>query len=101
VGATAEEAGFDRRIIAGTVMELLHHAWELVPAIYELEIEETLVGFRPATRDHRAIEGPSGIENLFYATGHWRHGILMAPLAAATMAKAIEKAIEKTTEVMI
>ncbi len=89
VGATAEEAGFDERVTAGPIMELLHHAWELVPAMYELEIEELLASFRPATRDHRAIEGPAGIENLFYATGHWRHGILAAPLAAETLARAI------------
>ncbi|HET6401789.1 MAG TPA: glycine oxidase ThiO [Candidatus Kapabacteria bacterium] len=89
VGATAEEVGFDKRIIAGNIMELLHHAWEIMPAIYELEIEELLASFRPAARDHRAIEGPSEIKNLFYATGHWRHGILMAPLAAKTLSKII------------
>lgn len=89
IGATAEEAGFDKRVIAGSVMELLHHAWELFPAVYELEVEEILAGFRPATRDHRAIVGPTEIHNLFYATGHWRHGILMAPLAAKTISSVI------------
>lgn len=89
VGATVEEVGFDKRIIAGNIMELLHHAWELVPGIYDLEIEEMLAGFRPATRDHRAIVGKTNTENLFYATGHWRHGILMAPLAAAALSKMI------------
>ncbi|HZK75960.1 MAG TPA: glycine oxidase ThiO [Candidatus Kapabacteria bacterium] len=89
VGATAEEVGFDKRIIAGNIMELLHHAWEIVPAIYELEIEELLASFRPATRDHRPIVGISETENLFYATGHWRHGILMAPLAADLLSKII------------
>ncbi len=82
VGATAEEVGFDKRILAGPIMELLHFAWEIVPAIYELEIEETLASFRPATRNHRPIVGKSEIENLYYATGHWRHGILMTPLTA-------------------
>ncbi len=89
LGATAEEAGFDERVTAGPIMELLHHAWEIMPAIYELEMEELLASFRPATRDHRAIEGPSGIQNLFYATGHWRHGILMAPLASETLSRMI------------
>lgn len=91
VGATAEEAGFDRRIIAGNIMELLHYAWEIVPAIYELELEETLASFRPATRNHRAIACSSNIENVFIATGHWRHGILMAPLTAKIVAQAITK----------
>lgn len=89
VGATAEEAGFDRRVIAGSIMELLHFAWEIVPAIYELEIEEIIASFRPATRNHRPIVGKSGTENLYYATGHWRHGILMAPLTAYTISKII------------
>jgi glycine oxidase len=89
VGATAEEVGFDARIIAGSIMELLRFAWEIVPAIYELEIEELLAGFRPATRTHRALVGRSEIENLFYATGHWRHGILMAPFTADIISKAI------------
>ncbi len=89
VGATAEEAGFDPRIIAGSIMELLHYAWEIVPAIYELEIEETLASFRPATRNHRPIIGKSEIENLYYATGHWRHGILMAPLTAYKISREI------------
>jgi glycine oxidase len=89
VGATAEEAGFDPRVIAGPVMELLHFAWEIVPAIYELEIEEMLASFRPATRNHRPIVGRSEFENLYYATGHWRHGILMAPLTSFTISREI------------
>ncbi len=89
VGATAEEVGFDGRIIAGSILELLHYAWEIVPGIYELEIEEMLAGFRPATRNHRPIVGKSETENLFYATGHWRHGILMAPLTAFRISREI------------
>ncbi len=93
VGATAEEVGFDARVMAGPMMELLHHAWELVPAIYDLEIEEMLASFRPATRDHRAIVGSSEIQNLFYATGHWRHGVLMAPMASQIVVNAILQSI--------
>jgi glycine oxidase len=89
VGATAEEAGFDPRIIAGSIMELLHYAWEIVPATYELEIEEMLASFRPATRNHRPIIGKSEIDNLYYATGHWRHGILMTPLTASIISREI------------
>ena len=89
VGATAEEVGFDQRVTAGPIMELLHFAWEIVPAVYELEIEETLASFRPATRDHRAIVGKSETKNLYYATGHWRHGILMAPLTAIELCREI------------
>ncbi len=98
VGATAEEVGFDARVIAGNVMELLHHAWELVPAIYDLEVEEVLAGFRPATRDHRAVMGRSNVHNLFYCTGHWRHGILMAPMAADTVVNAMLEAKTELAE---
>jgi len=89
LGATAEEVGFDKRVIAGPIMELLHRAWEIVPAIYELEIEEMLASFRPATIDHRPLMGQTHIEGLYYATGHWRHGILMAPLASTKIAREI------------
>jgi glycine oxidase len=89
VGATAEEVGFDKRVTAGPIMELLHFAWEIVPATYELEIEELLASFRSATLNHRPIPVKSEIQNLYFATGHWRHGILMAPLTATTISKII------------
>ncbi len=89
VGATAEEVGFDQRVTAGPLMELLHFAWEIVPAVYELEFEEALASFRPATRNHRSIVGKAEAENLYFATGHWRHGILMAPLTAFEISKQI------------
>jgi glycine oxidase len=82
VGATEEEMGFDTTPTAGPVMRLIERAWEAVPAIYDLPIESIDVGLRPGTRDHEPLIGNSGVDNLFYATGHYRHGILLAPVTA-------------------
>ncbi|MDP4198358.1 MAG: glycine oxidase ThiO [Bacteroidota bacterium] len=89
IGTTAEEVGFDKRVTAGPILNILHRAWEMVPAIYELEIEEILTGFRPTPRDHKPIVGRGTTDNLYYATGHYRHGILHAPLAARMIADLI------------
>ncbi len=91
VGATSEEVGYDKRVTAGPVMELLHYAWDVFPAVFELEIEELMASFRPATKDHRPIVGDSETNGLYYATGHYRHGILMMPLAAKKVTEAILK----------
>jgi glycine oxidase len=82
LGASVEEKGFDKRITAGPVMELLHYAWEALPVIYELEIAELQTGFRPASNDHCPVIGESDTENIFFATGHYRNGILLAPITA-------------------
>lgn len=82
VGASVEERGSDRRITAGPIMELLHYAWEVVPAVYELEITELQTGLRPASRDNCPVIGQSDEERLYYAAGHYRNGILLAPLTA-------------------
>ena len=82
VGASVEEQGTSRSITAGPIMELLHYAWEAVPLVYELEITELQSGLRPASRDHCPIIGESDIEKLFYAAGHYRNGILLAPLTS-------------------
>jgi glycine oxidase len=85
VGASVEEQGISRSITAGPIMELLHYAWEVLPLIYELEIMELQSGLRPASRDHCPIIGESDIEKLFYATGHYRNGILLAPFTSYAM----------------
>ncbi len=85
VGATSEERGFDESITAGGVLDLLQEAYEAVPAIYELTLQEVRVGLRPASRDNEPILGESPYPNIFYATGHYRHGILLAPVTAHEM----------------
>jgi glycine oxidase len=89
IGTSAEEVGFDKRVTAGPILNILHRAWEIVPAIYELEIEEIITGFRPTPRDHKPIVGRGTATNLYYATGHYRHGILHAPLAARLISQLV------------
>lgn len=86
LGATVEEQGFDPRSTVNAVYGLLRDAFEVIPAITELEITETVVGFRPGSPDNAPIIGPSGIDGLIYATGHYRNGILLSPLTARVIA---------------
>ena len=80
VGGTVEERGFDDALTAGGLLALIEGAWRAVPAIEELPVAETWVGFRPGSRDDAPILGPSGIDGLVVATGHHRNGILLTPL---------------------
>jgi glycine oxidase len=82
VGATVEESGFDDRLTAGGLLALIEGAWRAVPAIEELPVVETWVGFRPGSRDDAPMLGPSGIDQLVVATGHHRNGILLTPITA-------------------
>ena len=82
LGATVEERGFELSPTAGGVYELLRDARELVPGITELEIEELSVGLRPGTPDNAPAIGRGALAGLIWATGHYRNGILLAPLTA-------------------
>ena len=85
-GATVEEMGFDTRVTAGGVYELLREAYRALPDTAELELERVVAGLRPATPDNAPLVGPSEIEGLVFATGHFRNGILLAPLTAQGVA---------------
>jgi glycine oxidase len=89
VGATVEEKGFDDTITAGGLLTLLEAAWRAIPAVEELPVDEIWTGHRPGSRDDAPILGRAPLENLFYATGHHRNGILLAPVTADAMAKLI------------
>ncbi|MCZ6678679.1 MAG: glycine oxidase ThiO [Candidatus Poribacteria bacterium] len=89
VGATSEEQGFDTQLTAGGMFELLRGAWEALPGIYDFPIVETWVGLRPGSRDNAPILGKTAIENLIMATGHYRKGILLAPVTAREIASLI------------
>lgn len=89
VGATQEDMGFDVTPTAGPVMELLAHAWEALPCIYELPIDAVEAGLRPGTHDHMPLFGPTEVDGLFACTGHFRHGILLAPATADDACDAI------------
>lgn len=82
LGGTVEERGFDAEPTAGAVYELLRHAHEVLPGVSDLELIELNVGFRPGTPDNAPIVGRGALEGLVWATGHYRNGILLAPLTA-------------------
>jgi glycine oxidase len=89
LGATVEERGFYESPTAGGVYELLREAHELVPGIAELEFEEVSVSFRPGTPDNLPLVGPAQPRGLIWATGHYRNGILLAPLTAELVVQAM------------
>ncbi len=82
IGGTVEEMGFDDRLTAGGIMEVLRNAWEALPGIYDLPLVETWCGFRPTSRDDAPIFGPTELPGLVMATGHHRQGVLLAPITA-------------------
>ena len=89
IGATTEELGFDTDLIVGGIYELLHGAFEAVPSVYELPLLETWTGLRPGSSDNAPILGKTPVENLIYATGHYRNGILLTPITAYEISKLI------------
>ncbi|MET9578227.1 glycine oxidase ThiO [Streptomyces massasporeus] len=86
VGATSEELGWDTTVTAGGVYELLRDAHELVPGITELPLTETRAGLRPGSPDNAPLLGPTGLEGLLLATGHYRNGVLLTPVTGDAMA---------------
>src|SRR5206468_912322 len=93
IGATSEEKGFDTSVDAGAVHRLLEAAWEVLPDVWELEFVRVIAGLRPATPDNRPLIGPSEVDGLIYATGHYRNGILLAPLTADRVVEALTKVV--------
>jgi len=81
-GATLEYVGFDKRVTAGGIEKILAAAIELAPGLKNARIEETWAGLRPDSADHLPILGPTDLEGLLMATGHFRSGILLTPITA-------------------
>lgn len=83
IGASVEWAGFARQVTGGEVRGLLDSAIRLIPSLAEAPIKTTWAGFRPWAPDDRPVIGAwPGLEGLFVATGHFRYGILLAPITA-------------------
>jgi glycine oxidase len=90
VGATVEEVGFAEDVTVAGVHTLITAAAELVPDTMSARFKEARVGLRPASSDTVPVIGPSPeMPGLFYATGHYRNGILLAPLTAMMLADGI------------
>lgn len=87
VGATVEEAGFDERATTAGVRDLLDAACELIPAAWQATFAGVRVGLRPGTPDDLPILGVSPrVPGVYYATGHYRNGVLLAPVTAVLLA---------------
>lgn len=90
VGATVEEAGFDKRTDPATIQRLHQAALKLVPKLRDAKILEDWAGLRPATPDALPILGETDTRGYYVATGHFRDGILLAPITAEVMLSVIE-----------
>ena len=87
VGATVEDVGFDERTTAAGLRGLLNAAVDLMPGLEHAEFREARAGLRPKTADELpAIGRSSTMPHVFYATGHYRNGVLLAPLTARLVA---------------
>ncbi|MEG8275976.1 glycine oxidase ThiO [Streptomyces sp. AHA2] len=89
IGATSEELGWDTTVTAGGVYELLRDAHELVPGITELPLTETRAGLRPGSPDNAPLLGPTALDGLLLATGHYRNGVLLTPVTGDVLAHAL------------
>lgn len=89
IGATLENAGFDKRTNPETIQQLRAAALQLVPRLTEARILEAWAGLRPGSPDDLPILGATQIPGYFVATGHYRDGILLAPITAQLMAQLI------------
>ncbi len=89
IGATAEEAGFDKQVVPETIQKLRQSALDLVPRLADARILEAWAGLRPGTPDGLPILGATPTPGYFVATGHFRDGILLAPVTARIMGQLI------------
>jgi len=89
VGATVEERGWDRRPTAGGAYELLRDALALVPGLDDAELVAVRTGLRPGSPDDLPMVGPTRLDGLVMATGHFRNGVLLTPVTAEAVAAAV------------
>jgi glycine oxidase len=88
-GSTSESVGFDKTVTARGLQTILTHAVELAPGLAESPITEVWAGLRPRAEDGLPVIGPGPIDGLFYAVGHYRNGILLAPITGELLAQLI------------
>lgn len=88
-GSTTEEVGFAKEVTAGGIAKILKQTLEIAPVLASAPVIDIWAGFRPRAEDHLPVLGQSAVEGLFYATGHYRNGILLAPITARLIVEAI------------
>lgn len=93
LGGTVEERGYDGRITFAAVHDLLRDGYALLPGLYDYELAEIAVGFRPGTPDNAPILGATSVPGVIAATGHFRNGFLLAPITATTIEELVTDGI--------
>ncbi len=89
-GSTSEHVGFDKRVTEQGAAQIKSMAAEIAPQVAKLALVDSWAGFRPRAPDDLPVLGASTeVDGLYYATGHYRNGILLAPITGALMAEAI------------
>ncbi len=89
-GSTTEHVGFDKKVTSEGMSAIRSMALEIAPALEHLPLIDSWAGFRPRAEDDLPVIGPcEGIDGLFYATGHYRNGILLAPITGELIGDAI------------
>jgi glycine oxidase len=97
-GSTTEHAGYDRRVTAEGVSSILSAAMEISQRIGALPIQASWAGLRPRAADGLPVLGSyAEIDGLFYATGHYRNGILLAPVTGEMIAGAVVDKVASTS----
>ena len=86
IGATVEDVGFDKSVDPSAIQQLLNAAEKYLPELASAPITHSWAGLRPGTPDDLPIIGPTDASRVFVATGHFRNGILLAPITAQIMA---------------
>ena len=89
IGSTMEDAGYDKSVTPAGLAGLLAGAHEILPSAAQFAFEEAWAGLRPDTPDHLPILGATDLENFYVATGHFRNGILLAPITARLMTEVL------------
>ncbi|MCU1220627.1 MAG: Glycine oxidase ThiO [Candidatus Angelobacter sp.] len=89
VGATVEDVGFDKTVNPSAIQQLLNSAAKYLPPLASASITHSWAGLRPGTPDDLPILGPTDTAGVFVATGHFRNGILLAPVTAKIMANLV------------
>jgi glycine oxidase len=89
LGTTVEWAGYDKSVTVDGVHQILSATLEILPGIKPFPIQNFWAGFRPHCEDGNPVLGPSEIEGLIFATGHFRNGLLLAPITAKLLADLI------------
>jgi glycine oxidase len=93
VGATSEYIGFEKLLTARGMLSIIEGAVRLTPMLGEARFLRAWAGLRPDTADHLPILGYGEIDNLVFATGHFRNGILLAPVTAEIIADLVLKGL--------